>query len=202
LILHLLSFLSPSFFDPPKCILFFLLPLFSFDSSLSFSLTEVDPFDRRDEEKREKLNKQKKNELRNRVRGEKEDLKQLPGVMSINNNVPRPDKGDIKTAIEVARTATASVGKFQAILPGEKIKTKPKKVRTDFQCYFSYFSCSSFPSPALLEFCLHLTLSLLFLAFILTFLLNHLSHFILPPSSSPFFLLYFRSITAKRRKRL
>lgn len=88
---------------------------------------DVDPFEKRAEEKKEKIAKQKKNELRNRARGEKGELKSLPPVMAVNNAVPKTDKADIKSAIDIARTSTASMGVFTPALPGEKVKQKPSK---------------------------------------------------------------------------
>eukprot|EP01102_Stenamoeba_stenopodia_P008761 TRINITY_DN2557_c0_g1_i2.p1 TRINITY_DN2557_c0_g1~~TRINITY_DN2557_c0_g1_i2.p1 ORF type:complete len:289 (+),score=86.50 TRINITY_DN2557_c0_g1_i2:162-1028(+) len=86
-----------------------------------------DPFEKRDQEKRDRVAKQKKNELKNRATSEKKEMKSLPGVVSINNAVERIDKEDYSKAIDQTRTATASIGKFTPTLPGEKVKIKEKK---------------------------------------------------------------------------
>jgi len=90
-----------------------------------------DPFLERREEKREKITKQKGRQLRNVKEAEKKRNKFLPGVVSINNEAHkimeqntgtrgRIDRGDLVLATDIAHKSTASIGKFDQVLPGQK----------------------------------------------------------------------------------
>jgi len=100
---------------------------------------ESDPFLRKMQEKKEKVEKQKTKEIKNKERSSQAEMKSLPGVISINNQPPRKDgrkshvdKEALKTAVNLANISTASIGRFDKVLRGQKpVKKSSKLVAQD-----------------------------------------------------------------------
>ncbi|XP_059809014.1 ribosome biogenesis regulatory protein homolog [Hypanus sabinus] len=93
-----------------------------------------DQFAKRAVAKKERVAKNELNRLRNIARSQKITVPTM-GLVPTG----QPSKSDLSKAIHVARTSTASVGKFQDKLPKEKeLKNKAKKRK--FQPLFGDFS--------------------------------------------------------------
>jgi len=96
---------------------------------------ETDPFLRKKQEKKEKVEKQKTKEIKNKERSAQTEMKSLPGVISINNQPPRKDgrksrvdKEALNTAVNLANISTASIGRFDKVLKGQKPVVKKSKL--------------------------------------------------------------------------
>jgi regulator of ribosome biosynthesis len=88
-----------------------------------------DPFIMKKNEKKEKIEKQRKKQVSNTLRSQKLlDKKALPGVVGLSNK-GRNDYNDIKRAINLAQKSTGSLGYFDNKMDDEpQIKRKPKLV--------------------------------------------------------------------------
>lgn len=86
-----------------------------------------DPFILEKMKKKQRVQKQKKQELVNRRRAASEDTKHLPATVDITTNAPRKQKQSIERAIALAQKSTASIGRFDKRHEDEPvIKRKPK----------------------------------------------------------------------------
>jgi len=83
----------------------------------------VDPFTQELQDKKQRIEKQKKHELRNKANALKDSKKSYPGysvTMDRPPNQKRAAKGEVKKAFETVRTSTASLGRFDRRLRDEK----------------------------------------------------------------------------------
>jgi len=102
---------------------------------------ESDPFLRKRQAKKEKVDKQKGREDKNRQRAADSGLKKLPGILPINNPArringrkPHIDKEVLSKAVDFANVSTASIGRFDKQLPGQKpVKKKSKLLPSEDQ---------------------------------------------------------------------
>lgn len=88
----------------------------------------MDPFEQKVLEKKQRVEKQKTNQAKNKMRAEKSGL---PATISLMSTDEGPQQKRSKTAVEraynTARKSTISMGKFDELREGEKpIKEKQK----------------------------------------------------------------------------
>jgi len=90
-----------------------------------------DPFILEKMMKRERMRKQKKQEVINSRRAGSAKAKLLPATLDITSNAPRRQKYSIERAVALAQKSTASMGKFDKRAPDEpKIRSKPKRIQS------------------------------------------------------------------------
>jgi len=99
----------------------------------------VDPFTKKEQEKKERVSKQAKREKANRLETQsasKNGIK-LPSTISITNDFKTTTltgkKSDVDKSLKIARQSTISMGKFDRLLPGEK----PLKEKKKYSALFS-----------------------------------------------------------------
>jgi len=79
----------------------------------------VDPFEAKNAARKDTIKKQKKRELMNKVKAQKEENSNLPTTIGISHATKRT-KGELQNALKMARKSTISLGKFDKKLDGEK----------------------------------------------------------------------------------
>jgi len=87
----------------------------------------IDPFTKKEMDKKEKVAKQEKRELKNKKNAQKNQGPKLPSTIAINSESGvKKKKSDIDNALSLARKSTISMGKYDPLLPHEK-KAKEKR---------------------------------------------------------------------------
>jgi len=91
----------------------------------------TDPFIKQKKEKKERITKQRKQQLRNIREAEKSDLKRLGPILDVEREKSLhkiKKKKELDKTVNFANKSTASLGKFDEKLPGQK----PLKVREKY----------------------------------------------------------------------